>query len=445
MTVPVSLTRRAGLSNGSYKGHAATGLSAPSMAESCYVYVVLLATALIPGLEEKYRLLNQTDIQIFWSVAYAIAGWRLLLMRTRVLPLVQRCGALWALLLLMFVTTLWSVDPGRTIIDGVELVGTTLIGLYIATRFTLPEFLKIVAVMFATAGCLSLVLVFINPGWSRADWGAGPWQGIYPDKNLFGAAASLAIISQIALFWSIKGGGRWLVAAGILLSGILLIGSNSATAFGDCTLIILAILVASAWRSPKFGGFARFATVLGVAMTIAVVVIFGLTPDSVFSALGRESSLSGRTDFWPYLQQAIADRPLLGFGFDAFFQSSIGADYLSAYVVQAGGWTPYHAHNSYLQTLLDAGYVGLAVLIVLVVISATRAIAYFARERSFVNIWPLAIILFLTSGSFTETYYLDYNTLEWILFVTAIVYPLQRFTPVTVVTRIEDRKKSDRL
>ena len=29
----------------------------------------------------------------------------------------------------------------------------------------------------------------------------------------------------------------------------------------------------------------------------------------------------------------------------------------SEYVVQAGGWAPYHAHNSYLQTLLDAGYV----------------------------------------------------------------------------------------
>jgi exopolysaccharide production protein ExoQ len=445
VTAPDSLAGRARLSNGSYEAPTATGLGAPSKAESWFAYVVLLATAVIPALEEKYKLLNQTDIQMFWSAAYAIAGWRLLLMRGQILPLVRRCAALWALLLLMFVTALWSVDPQATIIDSIELLGTTLIGLYIATRFTLLQFLKIVAVVFATAGCLSLVLVFINPGWSRADWGAGPWQGIYIDKNLFGAAASLAIISQTVLFLSVKGRERWLVAAGILLSGTLLIESNSATAFGNCIVVILAALVASACRSSRFGGFARFATVLGAAMALSAIVIFGLTPDSVFSALGREPNLSGRTDFWPYLQQAVADRPLLGFGYDAFFQSAIGSDYLTAYIVQAGGWTPYHAHNSYLQTLLDAGYVGLAVLIVLLVISAARAIAYFARERSVVSIWPLTIILFLSSASYTETYYLNFNTLESILFVAAIVYPLQRSAAVTVVARIDGRKRNDKL
>jgi exopolysaccharide production protein ExoQ len=422
-------TRRAGLPRESNDGPAATGSGTPSKAEWWYVYVVLLATAVIPGLAEKYGLLNQMEIQIFWSVAYLIAGRQLWLMRSRVLPLVRQCAALWALILVMFVTALWSVKPDATIIDGIELLGTTLIGLYIATRFTLPEFLKIVAIMFATAGSLSLVLVFVNPGWSRADWGAGPWQGIYPDKNLFGAAASLAIISQAALFSSVKGRARMFVAAGMALAFVLLIASNSASAFGNCFVVIFAVLVASACRSPKFGGFARFATALAVPIVIAAVVIFGLTPDSLFSAIGRESNLTGRTDFWPYLQGAIADRPILGFGFDAFFQSPVGEGYLSEYVVQAGGWSPYHAHNSYLQTLLDAGYLGLGALIVLVVTSFARAIAYFARERNFVSTWPLAIVLFLTCASFTETYYLDYNTLEWILFVAAIVYPLQRSVP----------------
>jgi hypothetical protein len=89
------------------------------------------------------------------------------------------------------------------------------------------------------------------------------------------------------------------------------------------------------------------------------------------------------------------------------------------------------------------------------VISFVRAIAYFTRERSSVGIWPLAMILFLTSGSFTETYYLNYNTLEWILLIAAIVYSLQipvvrtRVSAATgveampAVTRV--RKRNDRL
>jgi exopolysaccharide production protein ExoQ len=399
--------------------------SNPSTAEWWFVYVVLLATAVIPGLAIHYSLLNQTVIQIFWSIAYVIAGRQLLNVRAQVLPIMKRCAPLWAILVLMFASALWSVNPYTTIIDSIELFGTTIIGLYIATRFTLTDFLRIVAIMFATVGCVCLVLVFFNPGYGRADWGAGPWQGIYQDKNLLGAGASLAIISQVALLPSTKGRGRWLLSAGILLSGILLIGANSMTAFGNCSVVVVAALVAFACRSPRFGGFARFATVLGAVIAITSIYVFSLTPDSVFSVLGRQSNLTGRADFWPYLQQAVADRPVLGFGFDAFFLSSIGTDYLAEYVVQAGGWSPYHAHNSYLQTELDAGYVGLAMLIILLGISSWKAIVYFTRERSSTGIWPLAVILFLTAGSFTETYYLNYNTLEWILLVAAIVYPLQ--------------------
>ena len=69
---------------------------------------------------------------------------------------------------------------------------------------------------------------------------------------------------------------------------------------------------------------------------------FGLTPQSLFDLLGRESNLTGRTDFWPYLQQAISERPILGYGYDAFFRSQEGLDTLSYYVVEAGGWSPYH-------------------------------------------------------------------------------------------------------
>jgi len=282
---------------------------------------------------------------------------------------------------------------------------------------------------------MSLVIIFFNPGWGRAFYGTGAWQGIYLDKNLFGAAASLAIISQAALFSYVKGRQRTFVAAGIAFAFLLLLGSNSATAFGDCAVVILAMLVVVACCSPRFGAFARFATVLAAAIACGAVVIFGLTLDSVFDVLGRSATLTGRTDFWPYVLRAIADQPILGYGYDAFFYTPVGDSYMSEYVVQAGGWSPYHAHNSYLQVLLDAGYVGLAALVVLVVTSLGRAIAYFARERHFISAWPLAIILFLTTGSYAETYYLNYNNLEWILFVAAIVYPLQYFTAVTPVPK----------
>jgi exopolysaccharide production protein ExoQ len=423
--VPDSATRRPGSTGRVLKGAEAPQTGTPSRAEWWFVYVVLVATAVIPGLATKYNVLGQTQIQIFWSAAYVIAGRQLLLMRAQVLPLVRQSAVLCALLILMFASALWSVNPYTTVIDSIELLGTTVIGLYIATRFTLPEFLRIVAAMFATVAFLSVVTVFLNPGFGRADWGTGAWQGIYLDKNALGEAASLAIISQLALLPCIKGLGRWLLVASLLLTGLLLTEAKSATAFGDCTVVVIGVVAAFGCRSTRFGGMARFATVLGLVIGIASAFVFGLSIDSFYSALGRTSDLTTRADFWPYLQQAVGDRPVLGYGFDAFFQSPVAHDYLDEFIVEAGGWTPYHAHDSYLQTLLDVGYVGLAALVVFLLISFWRAIAYFARERSSVGAWPLAIILFLSIGSYTETYYLNYNSLEWILLIAAVVYPLR--------------------
>lgn len=135
--------------------------------------------------------------------------------------------------------------------------------------------------------------------------------------------------------------------------------------------------------------------------------------------------MTGRADFWPVLVEAIAARPFFGYGYAAFFRSSVSQDYLSFYVVEAGGWSPYHAHNSFLQVCLDTGYVGLCALLILILAGFIRAIKLYLRERDIVNLWPLLLILFLVLGSYTETYLGSFNTLEWILFVAAFLYPVR--------------------
>ncbi len=101
-----------------------------------------------------------------------------------------------------------------------------------------------------------------------------------------------------------------------------------------------------------------------------------------------------------------------------------GPGHLGNYVEQAGGWTPYHAHNSFIQISLDAGIIGLMVLVVLLLVVFTRALRYLATQRGAVSAWPLMVVLYLVLGSYTETYLGDYNTLEWIFFVAAFLYPI---------------------
>jgi exopolysaccharide production protein ExoQ len=391
---------------------------------------MLLLTVIIPLQVKSYSDEGNSPLlaQVVWSAAYLAAGFRLLALRRDVTPLVKASGILIAILALDFVSSLWSVSPSTTFKNAIELVGTTIVGVYVVARFRMSEFLTILMLFFAASAVMSAALIFGSPGRGRMFYGSGPWDGIYQDKNSLGAAMATAII--VYLIYLLRPGvpRKPLVFLALLFCGALLIGSNSITATLVCLGVIVAGVLAYACVSPRYGVAAR-------ALSIAVGVLgfigfglFGFDIGRVYALVGRSSTLTGRADFWPYLLEAIAARPILGYGYGAFFRSSASDDYLSYYVVEAGGWKPYHAHNSFLQTLLDTGYAGLGLLIWLLVSGLVRAFKFLMRERTILSLWPLLTILTLTLGSYSETYLGNFNTIEWILFVAALLYPLKEST-----------------
>jgi len=373
------------------------------------------------GLDESSSLLNE----VLWTLAYVVAGVRLLALNRELRALLSRSAPLLVFLALSLASTLWSVDSFVTLKNSIELIGTATVAFYVVASLRLVEFLNVLAVFFGASGLASLALIFVSPGRARMFWGSGAWEGIYEEKNALGAAMALAIIVFLTLILRRGTKHKVLAAGGLALSLTLLFGSNSATALLDCVVVVAIGLVALACVSPSFGGVSRIVAFLGAAFGVAGAVVLGFDRDAVYEALGRTQGLSGRVDFWPYLNEAVNARPILGYGYGAFFRSPVSKDYLSYYVVEAGGWTPYHAHDSFLQTCLDTGYVGLAALVVAILVSLFRAVTFFLRERDVVSLWPLLVTLFLVFGSYTETYLGNFNTLGTILFVTAFLYPVR--------------------
>jgi exopolysaccharide production protein ExoQ len=373
------------------------------------------------GSDESSSFLNE----VLWSLAYAIGALRLLAMNRELRALLSRSAPLLVFLVISLASTLWSVDPFVTLKNSIELVGTAIVAFYVVASLRLVEFLNVLAVFFAASGLASLALIFVSPGRARMFWGSGAWEGIYEEKNALGAAMALAIVVFLTLILRRGTKYKLLAVGGLILSVTLLVGSNSATALVDCVVVVAIGLVALACVSPSLGGVSRILAFLGAALAAAGAFAVGFDRDAVYAALGRTQGLSGRVDFWPYLNDAVNARPVLGYGYGAFFRSPVSKDYLSYYVIEAGGWTPYHAHDSFLQTCLDTGYVGLAALLVAILVCLFRAGAYFLRERDVVSLWPLLVTLFLVFGSYTETYLGNFNTLGTILFVTAFLYPIR--------------------
>jgi O-antigen ligase len=86
----------------------------------------------------------------------------------------------------------------------------------------------------------------------------------------------------------------------------------------------------------------------------------------ILSAGGRDTSLTGRDAVWAFAAAAIVQRPILGYGYAAFWSDS-------DWTLQALHWSPPHAHNGVLQVLLDLGGVGLVLTIALLINTWRRA------------------------------------------------------------------------
>src|SRR5699024_6050372 len=95
----------------------------------------------------------------FLGGAYAITGLLLLYRRAQALRSVRCCPWLMLLLILACVSVFWSTAPELTLRRSIAFLGTNMVGLYLATRFSLQEVGELLVASFGLVIVCSLVLV----------------------------------------------------------------------------------------------------------------------------------------------------------------------------------------------------------------------------------------------------------------------------------------------
>lgn len=410
----------------------ATAHAQSAVLDSSLVLACLVALSLLPGLS-KFGLFGMTGHmdsgslagQIIWGASYSAAGWRLLVFRRDAVALATRSLPVIAFLAVILASSAWSVDFAITLKNAIEMVGTTLVCFYIAVRFTLREFLTILVRYFTAASIVSIVLIFAWPSHGRSSYGVVGWCGLWSEKNGFGAAMSLAILTYGVSFVLASGKRRWFLAAGFALCAFSLAGAQSLTAsiVLVATSAVVTVIVTSS--SPRYGLVARLVSVVGGLGAIIVVLASGFDSSAAFDAIGKNSTLTGRAEFWPGLLRAISDRPMLGFGYNAFF---IARESIDEYIAGlTGWWIPATAHNSFYQMVLSVGFVGITVYGLAVLPALALSLVHIVRKQELIAAWPLAIMLFSLLGSFTEVYFGIPNTIGSICFTVAMLYAFKGF------------------
>jgi exopolysaccharide production protein ExoQ len=355
--------------------------------------------------------------RVFWpvlavlSVVLTVRNWRRL--QHIVLPLHIKVFLIYAAF--AGLSVVWAFRPEISVTRFLQqlMVLTCLIlpGLLASPR---TDLLRCAFFCFAIGAVLNVLASF---GSSPHDiTTSGGYTGYFIGKNYLGEFAAATVL--LCLNEIHHSGARRFVGILVSIIGVvLLFMANSKTAIA-LTLIVplLALIVVLARRH---AGVSPALFVLSVILCYFVVSsLSGINTNRLSYIIYGDSTFTGRTIIWDFANLEIARRPVGGWGYQSFWL--IGADAPS--VVEAPGFvkTMPNAHNGYVDTLLELGYVGYALLLAFL-FATLHAIGRMVDRAPFRAWVVLSISLYIIIYNGLESFWMRGFEFLWVLFVIIVV------------------------
>ena len=239
--------------------------------------------------------------------------------------------------------------------------------------------------------------------------------GVGMDKNGLGVICLIAGLTSLWRLLAARGESPRapgpLAAHGAILAMTLWLFSmaDSATSFG-CFLVGGSLIALTSWRGPL-----RPATMHVVTVGMVAVCVFGLfinTNVGIIQAMGRDTTLTARTQLWEDVLRVPVD-PLLGTGFESFWLGERAETFWTKY-----WWKPNQAHNGYLEVFLNSGWVGLALLGFVFVWGYRNIVGTLSYDRELGSLrlafFVAAVLYNLTEAAFKVIHPV------WIVFLLAV-------------------------
>jgi|ERR1039458_516154 exopolysaccharide production protein ExoQ len=324
----------------------------------------------------------------------------------------------WAIALtgLALISGMWAADPLFTFRKALILTATTAFGIYFGTRFRRDEQINLLCYALGSAAVMSLVVILFLPQYGiDHNYHSGNWRGVFEEKNVLGKVTVLAaLVFCMSSRRSLKHKGILVAWLGVFGTLIVFSGSKTAAVAGA---VLLFLAVAYGMLRYRVTLLVPFLAVSVLMCTFLIVTVTGYQ-GTLLAKLGRDPTLSGRSLLWDSVLVAIGKRPVLGYGFNSFWNGMAGP---SATVVEAVEWVTPHAHNGFLDLCLDLGVVGLLMFSVGFVLRARTAIMEYRFSGRRTAMWPLVYLSFIVIYNITESSLLHANGLYWVLYTAALV------------------------
>lgn len=326
-------------------------------------------------------------------------------------------------LVLVLASTLWSIDSSITARKAVAVVGTSVCGILIGVSLSRDDFVGFIRRALLVFVVASMVVALAFPEYGVHQGSAeheGRWRGLLSFKNQMAWMAALFLVFWVGRlrFRSLFHPGKM---APLAIGLLVLLKCGSATGLVQAAIGVFTLLFLRLYAEKKW--------VRGPIIVIAIMGFFVLTIasnailSSYLEATDRSETLSGRTVIWAEVWPLILRRPLLGYGQSAFWANASHFFGNSFWVGAVN-----HAHNAYVEILLDLGALGLFLQLAFLLALVARLWRSCCAGDPDSAVLLAALVAILVAGM-AGPVFLRPNSGIWVLIVAVSAYVYARRAP----------------
>lgn len=359
------------------------------------------------GIRKKIELLTVYSMVVLAIWTYA-PRFKAVLIHNKVLLLLPAFALL---------STLWSQTPFTTFENAFGIMLIVLLGVFLTLRFSHEQQINLLLALGVVFMTVSIILVALFPsiGIDRY-YGSYTWQGICNHKNKF--ATTMVYLLMPALYCEVRTlGKKAMIIAYIALVAVCVFMSQSRTGWLllASSLGVAAFIKVQAKFTNKERRLWIFALSAGAVLLIWVAFTYYA---QIAVALGKDPTLTGRTEDYKALIVEVVREPLWGYGYMGFFTGN--GEWLN-FALRSGRLDLGNAENPVLQIWLDLGLIGVACLF-LSLFQACRNIALCLVNNPSKYVQWCALMIFLNLAAVLGGDKIMFpHTIEWLLYVVAFV------------------------
>lgn len=319
---------------------------------------------------------------------------------------------------LAVVSSAWSQFPDISLKWSIFLFIETMFSFYLYYYFGPQKLLKIL-LMFGWICLISSIitsLLFPQYGIDYSGSSIDGWKGIYGQKNT--CSMMTVFLLSIELYVSrLTMLARVQRVIYISLSVFLILMSQSAT--GKILLFFLVIYKIFMDAVFKFKTRSKIVVIMILmAVTLSLLALGALHLNQIWYVLGKDSTLSGRTEIWKAAMASVLKSPMLGYGYMAFWRGFQGE---AANVSLANAWFSAYAHSGYLNLLTTLGLSGMIAFLWSLVLAIRNARICICNSGLSYTPWYLCVIILTVILNIDEVTIMTPNNLLWMLYVVASI------------------------